>query len=79
MIGPLTNSIIDNIFSKIKKKKNKKIIMVHIIEPLLCDIKTKCHPYIILFFIFLLIIIILLLILIFKKNKYICEKCKNSS
>ena len=50
MIGPITDKILTNLSSEIKKDKNKEIITINIIDPLICNIKEK---YIHIFFYFL--------------------------
>jgi len=74
MIGPITDKILTNLSSEIKKDKNKEIITINLIDPLICNIKEKIYPYIFLFFILQIIIILLLVIIVFKNNKTYINK-----
>ena len=63
-VGPVTDSVINNIIKEIKKKENKEKIMKHIIDPLLCDLSSRYYPYLVMIIITLLLIIILLVSLL---------------
>lgn len=60
-IGPLTNSMLDNVIKEIKKKKNKEKIMKNIIDPLLCDITNRYYPHFMTVTIILVLMVILLI------------------
>jgi cytochrome c-type biogenesis protein CcmH/NrfF len=60
-IGPITNSMLDNVIKEIKKKKNKEKIMKNIIDPLLCDITNRYYPHFMTITIILIVMVILLI------------------
>ena len=75
-IGPITNSLIDNIIKEFKKKEMKEKIITNICNPIIYDISIRFYPYFILILSILCIIIILLIIiiiLIFSKKNNIYE------
>ena len=71
-IGPITNSLIDNIIKEFKKKEMKEKIIKNICNPIIYDITIQFYPYFILILTVLCVIIILLsiiMILLFSKKK----------
>ena len=71
-IGPITNSLIDNIIKEFKKKEMKEKITTNICDPIIYDIRIRFYPYFVLILTILCIIIILLtiiIILLFSKKK----------
>ena len=77
-IGPLTNTIIDNIVKEFKKKHNKEKLFKNVIDPLLKDLTTRYYPHFVTITAILIIIVILLIILLFVvvMDKY-GSKCEN--
>jgi hypothetical protein len=59
-IGPITNSIIDNVVQELNKKETKEKIMLEIIDPLIKDMSSRYYPYFMIIIIIMLIVIILL-------------------
>ena len=73
MIEKLTSDLIAKIIKQIDTKENKERISKGIIDPLVCNINERIHPYIITIFcmyiLILILIICILIILISKKKK----------
>jgi hypothetical protein len=75
-IGPITNSLIDNIIKEFKKKEIKEKIIKNVCDPIIYDISVRFYPYFILILTILGVIIILLsiiIILLFSKKNNIYE------
>ena len=73
-IGPLTNSLIDNIIKEFKKKEIKEKIIKNVCDPIIYDISDRIYPYLILILSILCIIVILLsinIILLFSQKNNI--------
>ncbi len=70
-IGPVTNSLINEIISEFNKKETKDKIMRKCVDPLLCNLTSRYYNYFILIFVIMSLIIILLItiliIIIYKK------------
>ena len=70
-IGPMTNSLINEIISEINKKETKDKIIRKCIDPLLCNITSRYYNYFIMIIVVMLLIILLLIsiliMIIYKK------------
>lgn len=71
IIGPVTDTFINNVIIEVKKKENKEKIMKYIIDPFLSDLSTRYYPYILTLLITMIIIVILLIfILVINMTSY---------
>lgn len=75
LIGPITDNLINSCINEIKKDKNKKKIMIYIIEPILNDINNRYYPHVMsLIFILIIIIVLLSLLLLTNINERYIQK-----
>lgn len=74
-IGPITNSLIENIIKEFKKKEVKDKIIKNVCEPLLQDLSIRYYPYFICVIVILVLIIVLLLsiliLIILNRRNYV--------
>jgi hypothetical protein len=63
-IGPITNAVIDNIITELKKTDTREKLYLDVIEPVLCNISSRYYPYFLLIIILLITIIVLIIILL---------------
>lgn len=63
-VGPMTDTIIENIISELKKKKNRDKIIKNVIDPLLKDINERFYPHMLTGIIVMITIVILLIVIL---------------
>lgn len=69
LVGPLTDSIINNLIVEFKKQEHKNKIMDNIVNPLLCEVTSKYYSYFLIIIVAILMIILLLLFIIILQIK----------
>jgi hypothetical protein len=77
-IGPITDTIINQLSTEIQKKTTKDKIIKNILDPILSDIASRYYPHLLGVTVTLTIIIVLLLSILYINIYYgKCQQCSH--